>query len=81
MKTNSNGGYYVTFKSIFAFWDILEHDFKKIKFLLGMKTTLGLVYYKTCKSIFVFWDILEQDLKKGRNFFFIWKLYQAGVIT
>lgn len=39
MKTISNRGYYVTFKSICAFSDILEHDFKKeLKFLLGMKT-------------------------------------------
>ena len=29
MKTKSNGGYYVTFKSIFVLSDILEYDLKK----------------------------------------------------
>ena len=29
MKTTSNGGYHVTFKSILVFWDILAHDLKK----------------------------------------------------
>ena len=39
MKTASRGGYCIIFKSIFAFWDILEHDLESVKFLLGMKTT------------------------------------------
>ena len=29
MKTTSNGGCYVTFKSVYDFWDIVEHDLKK----------------------------------------------------
>ena len=31
MKTTSSGEYYVAFKSIFAFWDILEHDLKRVE--------------------------------------------------
>ena len=29
IKTKSSWRYYVTFNSTFAFWDILEHNFKK----------------------------------------------------
>ena len=29
MKTLSSGGYYVTFKFIYDFWGILEHQLKK----------------------------------------------------
>ena len=81
MKITSSGWYYVTFKSIFVFWDILEHELQKaLKFLLGLIYISSGGYHISFKSIFVFWDILQNDLKNGWNFCLVWKLHQADDI-
>ena len=68
MKTTSGEVYYAISKSIFASWDILEHDLRRVKFLLGMKPTSSAGFFVTFKCIFNFRDILEPVLKGGWSF-------------
>ena len=66
MKITSSGWCYVTFKSVFVFWDIQEHDFKNgWNFCFNWKITSSEGYHVTFKKMFAFWVILEHDLKKG----------------
>ena len=85
MKTISSWGSYVTFKSIFDFWDILQHGFKKVEISAlyedYIKTTSTGGYYVTFKTISSFWDILEHDFKKGWNSCLVSKSHQAEDIT
>ena len=65
MKITSTGRYYVTFKSIFACWDILKSGLKESwKNLLRIKTTSSEGYYAILMSIFAFWEILEHGIKR-----------------
>ena len=81
LKTTSSDGCYVTFKSIFPFWEILEHELKKgLTILLAMKTTSSMGYYLTFYSILSFWGILEHDLERSWNFSLLWNLHQKGNI-
>ena len=69
-------------KYISAFWDILEHDLKRVETSTSYENYIKWdIYYIVLKLIFVFWDILEHGWKKGWNFCSVWKIHQAGDIT
>ena len=74
IKSLSSRYYWWIFKSIFVFWNILEHDLKKCwNFCLVWKPHQAGHITKLFYCIFDFWEVLQHDLQKVWNFSFIWK--------
>ena len=60
IKTPSSGGYYVTFKSNFFSWDILQHDLKKVKISASYERYIKQVISRKSSPILssgIYWDM------------------------